>query len=78
MAHINGIESLWAMLKRGHKGADHKFGVKHLDRYVLEFSGRHNIRELDTIDQTESIVKNIEGKRLKFEDLVSGEDGRLN
>ena len=44
MVHINGIESFWAMLKRGQKGADHKFSVKHLDKYVLEFSGRHNIR----------------------------------
>ena len=77
MAHINGIESFWAMLKRAHKGTYHKFSVKHLDKYVLEFSGRHNIRELDTTYQMESIVKNMEGKRLKFEDLVSGEDGRL-
>ena len=71
MAHINGIESFWAMLNRAHKGTCHKFSVKHLEKYVLEFSGQHNIRELDTINQMESIVKNMEGKRLKFEDLVS-------
>ena len=64
--------------KRAHKGADHKFSVRHLDKYVLEFSGRHNIRELEIIDQMESKVKNMEWKRLKFEDLMSGEDGRLN
>ena len=43
LVHTNGIESFWAMLKRAHKGTYHKFSVKHLDRYVIEFAGRHNI-----------------------------------
>ena len=77
-AHINGIESFWAMLKRAHKGTFHKFSVKHLDKYVLEFSGRHNIRELDTIDQMESVARNVAGKRLEYKDLVCRIDGRLN
>ena len=49
--------------------------VKHLERYVNEFSGRHNIRELDTIDQMGCIVANFEGKRLEYDELVSGKDG---
>ena len=77
-AHINGIESFWAMLKRAQKGTFHKFSVKHLDKYVLEFSGRHNIRELDTIDQMERVVRNMAGKRLEYKELVCGIDGRLN
>ena len=40
--HTNGIESLWSMLKRAHKGTFHKLSPKHLDRYVQEFAGRHN------------------------------------
>ena len=71
MAHTNGLESFWAMLKRAHKGTYHKMSVKHLGRYVNEFSGRHNIRELDTIDQMNHIVKNLEGKRLEYKELVS-------
>ena len=76
-AHINGMESFWAMLKRAHKGTYHKLSVKHLERYVNEFSGRHNIRELDTIDQMGCVVANMEGKRLEYEELVCGKDGRL-
>ena len=48
-AHINGMESFWSMMKRGHTGIYHKMSPKHLDRYVDEFSGRHNIRKADTL-----------------------------
>ena len=34
MAHINGIESFWAKLKRAHRGTYHKMSVKHLGRHV--------------------------------------------
>ena len=36
--------SIWAMLKRGYKGTYHWMSEKHLNRYVAEFSGRHNSR----------------------------------
>ena len=71
MAHTNGIESFWSMLKRAHKGTFHKLSPKHLDRYVGEFVGRHNIRRSDTIDQMQAMVKGLEGKRLRYEDLVA-------
>ena len=77
-AHINGIESFWSMLKRAHKGTYHKMSVKHLGRYVEEFPGRHNVRELDTIDQMERVVAGMIGKQLKYDNLVSGIDGRIN
>ena len=76
-AHINGIESFWAMLKRAHKGTFHKISKKHLHRYIDEFSGRHNVRELDTIDQMSRTAFSMAGKRLEYQDLVSGIDGRL-
>ena len=56
MAHTNGIESFWSMLKRAHKGVYHKISAKHLQRYVDEFAGRHGVRELDTREQMQSVV----------------------
>ena len=37
LAHTNGIESVWAVLKRGFYGIYHSFNVKHLQRYLNEF-----------------------------------------
>ena len=51
MAHVNGMESHWAGLKRGYDGVYHHFSVKHLPRYIDEFAGRHNSRPLDTEEQ---------------------------
>ncbi len=68
--HTNGIESLWSMLKRAHKGTFHKISSKHLDRYVQEFAGRHNMREQDTIDQLRSLRSGMESKRLPYKALI--------
>ena len=69
--HTNGIESFWSMLKRAHKGTFHKISPKHLQRYLSEFSGKHNVRESDTIDQMRDTVARLVGRNLLYRDLVS-------
>jgi len=69
-AHTNGIESFWAMLKRGYHGTFHHISPKHLHRYVNEFAGRHNVRSMDTIDQMRLLVAGMVGKRLMYAELI--------
>ena len=74
MAHTQGIESFWALLKRGYHGTYHHMSKKHLGRYVGEFAGRHNDRPSDTIDQMQAMARNMGGKRLRYTDLIA-QDG---
>ncbi len=71
MAHTNGVESFWSMLKRAHKGVYHRLSAKHLQRYVAEFAGRHNVRELDTLAQMQHVAAAMVGKRLLYRDLIA-------
>lgn len=68
--HTNGIESFWAILKRGIYGTYHRISPKHLHRYLNEFAGRHNIRPLSIYDQLCDMAFNMIGKRLRYKDLV--------
>ena len=71
MAHTNGIESFWAMLKRGYVGTFHRISPKHLHRYITEFEGRHNSRPRDTETQMATIAHGAVGKRLRYQDLIA-------
>ena len=71
-AHTNGIESFWATMRRAHTGVYHQFSPKHLDRYVCEFAGRHNQRSANTLTQMRAIVLGLEGKRLRYRELIAG------
>ena len=70
-AHVNGIESFWALLKRGYHGTFHHFSPKHLARYVAEFAARYNIRDLDTLAQMAFVAQGMTAKRLKYQDLIA-------
>ena len=71
MAHTNGMESFWAMFKKGFHGTFHRMSPAHLHRYITEFAGRHNLRPLDTIDQMRAVAEGMRGKRLPYADLVA-------
>lgn len=77
MAHTNGMESHWALFKRGIDGIYHHVSVKHLGRYTAEFSGRHNRRPLDTEEQMAIMARNGVGRQLRYEDLIGPKETRL-
>ena len=68
--HTNGMESFWSMLKRGYVGTFHRMSMEHLPRYVTEFEGRHNARDLDTAEQMAAMVRGAENRRLRYSDLI--------
>ena len=71
MAHTNGIESFWSMLKRAHKRTFHKISPKHRRRCVNDFSGKLNIRVSDTIVQLRDTVARLVGRHLLLRNLIA-------
>ena len=73
IAHTNGIESVWAVLKRGYNGVYHHWSKKHMRRYVNEFVFRLNEGNVNnhTMVRLDHIIKNAAGKRLTYEDLTA-------
>ena len=69
--HTNGVEAFWSEMRRGYVGTFHKVSPKHLARYVREFAGRHNARPRDTADMMRALARGMEGRRLRYRDLVA-------
>jgi hypothetical protein len=49
MISTNAIENFWSLFKRGLIGSFHKVSVKHLRRYLDEFTFRFNNREAEDL-----------------------------
>jgi transposase-like protein len=69
----NGIESVFAVLKRGLIGVYHHASPKHLGRYVDEFAFRLNDGNVvrHTMERLDSFVKAVAGKRLTYKTLIA-------
>ncbi len=73
MAHTNGIESFWALLKWGYHGTFHQISAKHLHRYVNGFATRRNLRPKDTEAMMMETAARMAGKRLTHATLKSNQ-----
>lgn len=69
----NGIESVFAVLKRGLTGVYHHASPKHLGRYVNEFAFRLNEGNVErhTLARLDSFIAASAGKRLTYRGLVA-------
>jgi transposase-like protein len=72
MAHTNGIESVWAVLKRGFYGTYHWFSREHTQLYIDEVVFRLNEGncKYDTVNRLDSLVRGVKGKRLTWKMLT--------
>jgi len=71
--HTNGMESVWAVLKRGVHGTFHHVSVKHLGHYVNEFAFRLNEGncEIDTVDRMQALFGAMPGKTMTYKELTA-------
>ena len=59
------------MFKRAYHGTYHHLSKKHLQRYVHQFAGKHNVRTMDTLEQMQHVVAGMVGKRLMYKTLTA-------
>lgn len=71
LTHTQGIESFWAMLKRGYIGVFHHFSWKHLHRYLNEFEARWNLGQMQSGSRLDSLLGSTSGIRLTYRELTA-------
>ncbi len=73
MASTNGIESVWAVLKRSIIGTYHHVSLKHLHRYVNEAAFRLNEGDVKNklMDRIEALCCKMVGVRLSYVELTA-------
>jgi transposase-like protein len=68
--HTNSIESFWSVLKRTIKGTYIAPRPWHLQRYIEEQVHRFNVREKTDGERFPVVVKQTDGKRLTYKELI--------
>lgn len=70
-ASTNGVESFWALLKRGYYGTFHVMSAKHLPRYINEFADRSNGSGLSTVSHIAATLRTAQGRTLPYKELTN-------
>lgn len=60
--HTQGIESFWAILKRGFIGTYHHVDAGYLNQYVAEYEFRHNTRHITDAERFNALLGQISGR----------------
>ena len=68
--HTNGIESVWALMKRQIIGTHHWLSPKHIGRYLGEMTWRFNMRELEDGERMNALLERTSG-RLTYKELIA-------
>lgn len=71
--HTNTIENFWSLLKRGIIGSYHQVSIKHLDRYLSEFTYRFNRRDEQEKLFEQTTKSLLKGKNLRYKVLTGAE-----
>lgn len=67
--HTNGLENAWSLFKRKVYGIHHFVSGEHLDRYLAEFTFRHNRRKMGEGSRVNALLGQVEG-RLTYMALI--------
>ena len=68
--HMNGMENAWSLFKRRVFGIRYFITVKHLDRYLSEFTFRFNRRAMGEGDRVNALIANAT-RRLTYKALIA-------
>ncbi len=63
--HVNGIESMWALLRRGYRGTFHHWSKKYMDFYLAEFAFRQNAKDMEPPEKVNKLLDSSQGVRVK-------------
>jgi len=75
--HANCIENFWSPFKRGLMGSFHKVSVKHLPRYLEEFTYRFNNREAENLF-LQTLARLVVTVGMPYKNLVHRPDSCLH
>ena len=68
--HTNGLENAWSLFKRKVNSIHHWVSGEHLDRYLAEFTFRHNRRKMGEGQRANALLGQVSG-RLTYKALIA-------